>query len=51
MTVVDQRNVTPYDTANVAMWQEVVGKGAPHIDVCWQIDTARWKALLYERLK
>lgn len=46
MTVVDQLNVTPYDTANVAMWQVLTQKGEPHITVCWEIDTARWKALL-----
>lgn len=46
MTVVDQLNVTPYDTANVAMWQPAVKRGAPHITVCWEIDVARWKALL-----
>lgn len=51
MTVVDQCNVTPYDTENVAMWQPVVKKGPPHITVCWEIDNARWKQLLYDLLK
>lgn len=46
MTVVDGLNVTPYDTANVAMWQVLAQKGEPHITVCWEIDAARWKALL-----
>jgi purine nucleosidase len=50
MTVVDQCNVTPYDTANVVMWQPVVAKGEPHITVCWEIDTQRWKALLYKTM-
>lgn len=46
MTVVDGLSVTPYDTANVAMWQVLTQKGEPHITVCWEIDAARWKALL-----
>ena len=32
MTVVDQLNVTSH---------------TPNVDVCWAIDAARWKALLY----
>lgn len=50
MTVVDQCNVTPYDTANVAMWQHLVGKGEPNATVCWEIDAARWKELLYKTM-
>lgn len=48
MTVVDQCNVTNYDTANVEMWQPLVTKGEPHITVCWEIDNDRWKELLYK---
>lgn len=51
MTVVDQCNVTPYDTANVEMWRPLVQKGAPHITVCWEIDVRRWKELLYRCLQ
>jgi len=51
MTVVDQCNVTPYDTDNVVMWQPLVKKGAPHITVCWEIDAQRWKDLLYRLMK
>jgi purine nucleosidase len=51
MTVVDQCNVTPYDTDNVVMWQPLVKKGAPHITVCWEIDAKRWKDLLYQTMK
>lgn len=51
MTVVDSCNVTPYDTANVAMWQPVVARGEPHVTVCWEIDTRRWKELLYACLR
>ncbi|MBM3138584.1 MAG: nucleoside hydrolase [Chloroflexi bacterium] len=36
MTVVDQLNVT---------------KKEPNIEVCWQIDTTRWKERLYQTLK
>ena len=38
-TVVDQLGVTPYDTANVAAWQPIVGRGEPHVTICWEIDT------------
>lgn len=51
MTVVDQNNVTNYDTANVAMWQPLVKRGEPNATICWEIDTARWKELLYEKLR
>lgn len=51
MTVVDQLGVAPYDTANVAMWQPLVRRGEPHITVCWEIDTRRWKDLLYQTLR
>lgn len=51
MTVVDQCNVTPYDTENVEMWQPLVKKGEPHITVCWELDAKRWKQLLYDLLQ
>jgi hypothetical protein len=51
MTVVDELGVTPYDTANVEMWQPLTRKGAPHITVCWEIDARRWKDLLYKTLQ
>jgi purine nucleosidase len=51
MTVVDQCNVTPYDTANIEMWQPLVKKGEPHITVCWEIDNQRWKELLYKTMQ
>lgn len=51
MTIVDQRGVTNYDTANVAVWQPLVRKGAPHISVCWEIDVKRWKELLYKTMQ
>ena len=48
MTIVDQCNVTPYDTANVAMWQPIIQRGKPHVTICWEIDNDRWKQLLYQ---
>jgi purine nucleosidase len=51
MTVVDQRNVTPHPTGNVAMWQPLVQRGGPNVTVCWKIDVARWKSLLYGCLR
>jgi purine nucleosidase len=50
MTVVDACGVTDYDTANVAMWQPLVKRGEPNVTVCWSIDDARWKAMLYAHL-
>jgi len=50
-TVVDQLGVTPYDTANVAAWQPIVGRGEPHVTICWEIDTRRWKDLLYQSMR
>lgn len=48
MTVVDELSVTPYDTANVEMWQLHTQKGDPHVTVCWELDAKRWKELLYK---
>jgi purine nucleosidase len=48
MTVVDGCNVTSYDTANVEMWQPLVKKGEPNVNVCWELDNERWKDLLYK---
>lgn len=50
MTVVDQNSVTAYDTANVSQWQPLIRRGEPNVTVCWAIDNARWKELLYEKL-
>ncbi|MBX3083663.1 MAG: nucleoside hydrolase [Anaerolineae bacterium] len=50
MTVIDQCNVTDYDTENVAMWQPIVKKGKPHVTICWSLDAKRWKELLYKCL-
>ncbi len=51
MTVVDQLGVTVHDTANVEMWRPHVEKGEPWVTVCWEIDAARWKDLLYQTMR
>lgn len=51
MTVVDALNVTRHSTGNVAMWAPHRAKGDPHITVCWEIDIARWKDLLFDLLR
>lgn len=55
MTVVDQLGSAGRDVRNgmksVPMWEELVNKGEPHITVCWEIDNARWKELLYKTLQ
>lgn len=51
MTVVDACNVTKHGTANVGMWKPIVERGEPHVTVCWEIDNARWKSLLYSCLR
>jgi purine nucleosidase len=51
MTVVDQLDITVKPGEAVADWQPLVRKGAPNASVCWEIDIARWKALLYQTLQ
>lgn len=52
MTVVDQQGVTAnIDDPSVAMWGQIVRRGAPNATVCWEIDIPRWKALLYQTLQ
>jgi hypothetical protein len=52
MTVVDQQGVTAnIDDPSVAMWGQLVQRGAPNTTVCWEIDIPRWKALLYQTLQ
>jgi purine nucleosidase len=47
MTVVDSLSVTPQDTASVEMWQALTQNKEPNATICWEIDTQRWKELLY----
>lgn len=55
MTVVDQLGSAGRDVRNgmksVPMWEELINKGEPHITVCWEIDNARWKELLYKTMQ
>jgi purine nucleosidase len=51
MTVVDQCYVVNDRDETVAAWRPLVEKGKPHITICWEIDNARWKELLYTSLK
>jgi purine nucleosidase len=49
MTVVDRLNVAA-NNRNRAIWAPFLDKG-PNARVCWQIETKRWKALLYSTLR
>jgi purine nucleosidase len=49
MTVVDRLNVAA-NNRNRAVWAPFLDKG-PNARVCWQIETKRWKALLYSTLR
>lgn len=44
MTVVDKLGIVGNDYTRAA-WQELLTRG-PNVDVCWQIDVGRWKAVL-----
>jgi len=46
MTVVDQLDVIAEGTGSTEGWPT----GLPAVDVCWQIDVARWKELLFRSL-
>jgi purine nucleosidase len=48
MTVVDRLGVTK-DDRNRELWQPLLDK-SPNASVCWELDNARWKALLYRLL-
>ena len=49
MTVVDRLNVSG-DPRNQPTWAEHL-KHAKRVSVCWAIDIARWKAMLFELVK
>lgn len=51
MTVVDQLNVVSSDEPHNAIWRPLTQRGAPSASVCWEIDIARWKGLLFDLLK
>jgi len=48
MTVVDRLNVTG-DKRNEEVWAEVLRRGCK-VEVCWAIDTRRWKEALFSAL-
>lgn len=48
MTVVDRLSVAA-DERNRETWKDVLNT-PPHVNVCWTIDTERWKAMLYRAL-
>lgn len=48
MTVVDRLNVAG-DERNKETWKHVL-ETPPHVNVCWTINTDRWKAMLYQTL-
>jgi purine nucleosidase len=48
-TVVDRLNVAD-DARNRGVWSSFHGR-AKNVSVCWSIDIARWKALLYQSLR
>lgn len=49
MSVVDALGVT-HDERNRDHWG-TLHRGGPNVDVCWQIDVAKWKAMLYRALR
>ncbi len=49
MTVVDERNVAKV-APNPPAWSAAIDR-PPNVDVCWAIDVARWKAMLYSTLR
>ena len=48
MTVVDKLNLAD-DVRNVDAWRELLSIPAKPL-ICWELDAARWKALLYQLL-
>jgi purine nucleosidase len=49
MTVVDKLNLAD-DTRNAGVWRELL-QNASRPAICWDLDAARWKALLYQLLR
>lgn len=49
MTVVDQLDVAG-DDRNAQVWSPVIDRGR-RVQVCWEIDVAKWKGLLYSVLR
>jgi purine nucleosidase len=52
MTVVDQLDVTiNVGVPHNEIWQPLTRRGAPNASICWAVDIARWKELLYSLLR
>jgi purine nucleosidase len=52
MTVVDRLNATTMSNVpHNEIWQPLTRRGAPNASVCWEIDIARWKDLLFSLLR
>jgi purine nucleosidase len=49
MTVVDRLNVIGDERNRGGAWRALAGR-EPNVSVCWSIDIARWKQLLYRSL-
>ena len=49
MTIVDRLNVAS-DARNRQVWAEALTRGA-RAQVCWRLDMARWKSLLFDALR
>ncbi|MFP4324151.1 MAG: nucleoside hydrolase [Anaerolineales bacterium] len=49
MTVVDQLGVVNEQDESIAMWRPII-QSTSQVTVCWEIDAARWKDLLYARM-
>ena len=49
MTVVDKLNLAD-DERNAPVWRELLSNNAKPT-ICWELDAARWKAMLYQLLR
>ena len=49
MTVVDKLNLAD-DERNAPVWRELLSKPSK-LSICWALDAARWKAMLYQLLR
>ena len=50
MTVVDQLDVVRRGLADLAGWPREAAAREPHVTICWELDVARFKAMLFSTL-
>jgi hypothetical protein len=50
LTVVDQLDVVSRGLGPAAGWPTDLGARAPRVSVCWEIDVARFKRMLFAGL-